>query len=123
MLQSKFLIKTVLQRALKSQKTRGNCRGAIKTKGKSRSSAANINLTKLQIRKEAEQSVRSAALAVRVHSCNASAGNTNNNPFLREFNPQIDWAKGELQHGAVTLQSARYKYLKGFFQRAEKTMA
>ena len=44
-------------------------------------------------------------------------------PFLREFNPQIDWAKGELQHGAVALQSARYKYLKGFFQRAEKTMA
>src|SRR5579863_10004499 len=44
-------------------------------------------------------------------------------PFLREFNPQIDWAKGELQHDAVMLQSAWYKYLKGFFQRAEKTMA
>ena len=44
-------------------------------------------------------------------------------PFLREFNPPVDWVKGELQNGSVTLQSARYKYLKGTFRRAGKALA
>src|SRR5487761_1514341 len=44
-------------------------------------------------------------------------------PFLREFNPPVNWVKGELPKGPVTLQSARYKYLKGAFRRAEKAMA
>ena len=41
------LLKIVLQRALMSQRIKGDCRGAIKTKVKTHSSAANINLTKL----------------------------------------------------------------------------
>ena len=37
-------------------------------------------------------------------------------PFLREFNPPVNWVKGELLKGPVTLQSARYKYLKSAFR-------
>ena len=36
-------------------------------------------------------------------------------PFLRDFNPPINWTKGELVNGPVTLQSARYKYIKSLF--------
>src|SRR5487761_1669859 len=44
-------------------------------------------------------------------------------PFLREFNLLLNWAKGELKNGPVTLQSARYKYLKSAFRRAGKALA
>ena len=44
-------------------------------------------------------------------------------PFLREFDPPLNWAKGELKNGPVTLQSARYKYLKSAFRRAGKALA
>src|SRR5580693_3645041 len=42
-------------------------------------------------------------------------------PFLREFNPSIDWREGKLVQGAVQLQSTRFKHIKGFLQRAHKT--
>jgi len=29
-------------------------------------------------------------------------------PFLREFNPQIDWTEGELKDGTVALQSTKF---------------
>jgi len=43
-------------------------------------------------------------------------------PFLREFNPQIDWTKGELKDGTVALQSTRFRYLKRIFRRAEEAL-
>ena len=39
-------------------------------------------------------------------------------PFLREFNPQIDWKAGKLIGGDVSLQSTRFRYLKRFLERA-----
>src|SRR5882672_10318845 len=40
-------------------------------------------------------------------------------PFLREFNPQINWSKGKLQGGTVSLQSTKFQYLKRLFKQAE----
>ena len=54
------------------------CRGANKTKIKTRSSTANINLTKLQIRMHNEQVVRSLVLAPQTKTSNASQLNHNN---------------------------------------------
>ena len=41
-------------------------------------------------------------------------------PFLREFNPPIDWTKGQLMRGGVELQSTKFKHVKGFLKRAHK---
>jgi hypothetical protein len=43
-------------------------------------------------------------------------------PFLREFNPRIDWTEGTLENGEVTLQSTRFKYLRRVFDRAQATL-
>src|SRR6267142_2805748 len=43
-------------------------------------------------------------------------------PFLREFNPQIDWSEGKLQGGMVSLQSTKFRYLRRLFRRAEETL-
>jgi len=40
-------------------------------------------------------------------------------PFLREFNPQINWSEGKLQGGTVVLQSTKFRYLRRLFRRAE----
>jgi len=40
-------------------------------------------------------------------------------PFLQEFNPQINWSKGKLEGGTVTLQSTKFRYLRRLFRQAE----
>ena len=57
------VLKHVLGRALESQRTKGDCREAMKTKGKFRFSAAHSNLTMLQTNTNAAQAVRSITLA------------------------------------------------------------
>ena len=37
-------------------------------------------------------------------------------PFLREFNPQINWSEGKLQGGTVMLQSTKFRYLRRLFR-------
>jgi len=32
-------------------------------------------------------------------------------PFLERFNPKIDWMKGEMKEGRLTLESAAFKHL------------
>jgi len=32
-------------------------------------------------------------------------------PFLEAFNPRIDWTKGEMKEGHLTLESAAFKHL------------
>jgi hypothetical protein len=44
-------------------------------------------------------------------------------PFLWEFNPLIDWPKGQLAKGGVQLQSTKYKHIKGFLKHAHKVFA
>jgi hypothetical protein len=55
------LLKHILGRALESQRTKGDCREAIKTKGKFHFSAAHSNLTMLQTNTNASQVVQSIA--------------------------------------------------------------
>jgi hypothetical protein len=57
------MLKHVLGRALESQRTKGDCREAMKTKGKFRFSATHSNLTTLQTNTNAAQAVRSITLA------------------------------------------------------------
>jgi Reverse transcriptase (RNA-dependent DNA polymerase) len=57
------LLKHVLGRALESQRTKGDCREAMKTKGKFHFSAAHSNLTTLQTNTNAAQAVQSITLA------------------------------------------------------------
>jgi len=37
-------------------------------------------------------------------------------PFLREFNPQIDWSEGKLKGRTITLQSMKFCYLRRLFK-------
>jgi hypothetical protein len=43
-------------------------------------------------------------------------------PFLREFNPWINWTDGKLEEGNVTLQSTKFKYLGWVSRRAGETL-
>jgi hypothetical protein len=43
-------------------------------------------------------------------------------PFLREFNPWINWTNRKLEGGNVTLQSTKLKYLRWVFRRAGETL-
>src|SRR5712672_3791947 len=41
-------------------------------------------------------------------------------PFLRMFNPQINWVKGKLKEGRLRIQSALYKHLDQLVERLQR---
>ena len=41
-------------------------------------------------------------------------------PFLYEFDPTINWKKGQLMEGAVQIETARYKYLDLYVAKLQK---
>src|ERR1700682_1264598 len=43
-------------------------------------------------------------------------------PFLREFNPRVNWTEGKLEGGSVELQSTKFKHLQRVFKRANETL-
>jgi hypothetical protein len=42
--------------------------------------------------------------------------------FLWEFEPQPNWHAGRLKEGGVTLQSAKFKFLKEYVARAMQAL-
>jgi hypothetical protein len=44
-------------------------------------------------------------------------------PFLWEFEPLIDWRKGDLKHGDVILQSSNYKFIPLYIRKVKNTQA
>jgi hypothetical protein len=42
-------------------------------------------------------------------------------PFLRVFNPSIDWMEGKIAEGKVTLQSTHFKWICSLVAKAAKT--
>jgi hypothetical protein len=79
------VLKHILGRALESQRTKGDCREAMKTKGKFRFSAAHSNLTTLQTNINVAQAVRSITLAQQLK--HSSAAPTNHNNIKAVFHP------------------------------------
>jgi len=89
-------------------RAQGDCRGVNKTKVKSRSSAANINLTKPKFNSDPELTVRNLALPQQPHIYNASTGNHNNMQISRNANElQLKSSRKEkqkTQHNFIRLQ-------------------
>jgi hypothetical protein len=42
-------------------------------------------------------------------------------PFLRVFNPDINWVEGKLKEGRVILQSTHFKWICSLVAKAAKT--
>jgi hypothetical protein len=80
-----FLFKHVLGRALESQRTKGDCREAMKTKGNFHFSATHSNLTTLQTNTNAAQAVRSITLAQQLKRSCAAPTNHNNSFFCHLY--------------------------------------
>jgi hypothetical protein len=77
-----LMLKHVLGRALKSQRTKGDCREAMKTKVKICFSATLSNLTMLQTNTNMAQMVRSIVLAQQLKCSSAAPINHNNILYL-----------------------------------------
>jgi hypothetical protein len=80
------MLKHILGRALESQRMKGDCREAMKTKVKICFSAAHSNLTMLQSNTNIAQMVWSIVLALQLKHSSATPINHNNTKFgLAEF--------------------------------------